>query len=54
MEFKKVFAFGYMVFLMILAFIYFIIPSENTWIAIIILCVLFGIYQVVIAGTLKK
>jgi hypothetical protein len=54
MDFKRAFNIGYIVFLIILALIYFIIPSENSWIAIVILCLLFGIYQIVIGNALKR
>jgi hypothetical protein len=54
MDFKKAFNIGYIVFLIILALIYFIIPSENTLIAILTLCLLFGIYQIVIGNALKQ
>jgi hypothetical protein len=54
MTFKKAFNIGYIVFLVILAFIYFLVPLDNVWVAIIILSVLFGIYQIVVGTILKK
>jgi len=54
MSFKKAFIIGYIVFLTALAFIYFLVPHEYNWIAIVILCLLFGIYQVIVRYRLKQ
>lgn len=54
MTYKKAFNIGYIVFLIMLALIYFLVPHENVWVAIIILCVLFGVYQIVIGYVLKQ
>lgn len=54
MSFKKAFIIGYIVFLTALAFIYFLAPQEYSWIAIVILSLLFGIYQVIVQYRLKQ
>ncbi|MDR7079929.1 Na+/melibiose symporter-like transporter [Neobacillus niacini] len=54
MSFKKAFIIGYIVFLIALAFVYFFVPHEYNWIAIVILCLLFGIYQVIVGYRLKQ
>jgi hypothetical protein len=54
MTFKKAFNIGYLVFLIILVGIYFLVPHEYSWIGIVILSVLFGIYQIIVGAMLKK
>jgi hypothetical protein len=54
MTFKKAFHIGYIVFVVILALIYFIVPHEHSWIGIFILSILFGIYQIIVGIKLKQ
>lgn len=54
MSFKKAFIIGYLVFLIALAFVYFFVPHEYNWIAVVILSLLFGIYEVIVRYRLKQ
>jgi uncharacterized membrane protein HdeD (DUF308 family) len=54
MTFKKMFSIGYLLFLFALVLVYFFIPTENVITAIIILSIIFGIYQIVISIKLSK
>lgn len=54
MTFKKAFNIGYLIFVILLIAIYFLIPDEYYFVGVITLCVLFGIYQIVINSRLKQ
>ncbi|WP_409276176.1 hypothetical protein V1499_11340 [Neobacillus sp. SCS-31] len=54
MSFKKAFNIGYVIFLIILVALYFLVPAENMWIAVVILSFLFGLYQLVVGYKLKE
>ncbi len=54
MTFKKAFNIGYLVLLLSFIVVYFLLPVEQIFTAIIILTVLFGVYQFVIFKKLKE
>lgn len=54
MSFMKLFHFGYIVFLLALASIYFFVPRDVGWIAIVVSCLLFGAYQMIIGYRVKR
>ncbi|MCM3587016.1 hypothetical protein M3182_14860 [Mesobacillus maritimus] len=54
MTFKKAFHIGYLIFLVLLAGVYYLVPHEYSWIAILILSLLFGLYQIVSGYVLKR
>ncbi|MFX0111556.1 hypothetical protein ACPCYY_01535 [Bacillus pumilus] len=53
MTFKKEFNIGYFVLLLSFIVVYFLLPVDQIFTAIIILTVLFGVYQFVIFKKLK-
>ncbi|WP_368198240.1 hypothetical protein AB3G27_05900 [Bacillus pumilus] len=54
MTFKKAFNIGYLVLLLSFIVVYFLLPVDQIFTAIIILTVLFGVYQFVIFKKLKE
>lgn len=54
MTFKKGFIWGYLVFVLILAIVYFVIPREYLLITTITVAILFGLYQIVLSSRMKK
>ncbi|WP_366597415.1 hypothetical protein AB0R87_06830 [Bacillus pumilus] len=54
MTFKKAFNIGYLVLLLSFIVVYFLLPVEQIFTAIMILTVLFGVYQFVIIKKLKE
>ncbi len=54
MSFMKLFHIGYFVFLIAMAFVYFFVPNDYAWIAIVILCLLFGVYQMIVRYRLRR
>ncbi|MCY7435127.1 MULTISPECIES: hypothetical protein [Bacillus] len=54
MTFKKAFNIGYLVLLLSFIVVYFLLPVEQIFTAIMILTVLFGVYQFVIFKKLKE
>ncbi|WHX46110.1 hypothetical protein [Bacillus pumilus] len=54
MTFKKAFSIGYFVLLLSFIVVYFLLPVDQIFTAIIILTVLFGVYQFVIFKKLKE
>jgi DMSO/TMAO reductase YedYZ heme-binding membrane subunit len=54
MTFKKMFRIGYLLFVFALVLVHFFIPTENVITAIIVLSIIFGIYQFVISIKLSK
>ncbi|MBD3860954.1 hypothetical protein IEE86_14565 [Bacillus sp. 28A-2] len=54
MTFKKAFNIGYLVLLLSFIVVYFLLPVDQIFIAIMILTVLFGVYQFVIFKKLKE
>lgn len=54
MTFKKGFIWGYLVFVIVLAVVYFTIPREYSLIAIVSVAILFGLYQIVLNSKIKK
>lgn len=53
MTFKKAFSIGYFVLLLSFIVVYFLLPADQIFTAIIILTVLFGLYQFVVFKKLK-
>ncbi|WGD97327.1 hypothetical protein [Bacillus safensis] len=54
MAFKKAFNIGYIVLLLSFVVVYFLLPVDQLFTAIMILTVLFGIYQLMIFKKLKE
>ncbi|MDI0272085.1 MULTISPECIES: hypothetical protein [Bacillus] len=54
MTFKKAFNIGYLVLLLSFIVVYFLLPVDQLFTAIMILTVLFGIYQLMIFKKLKE
>lgn len=54
MTFKKAFNIGYFVLLLSFVVVYFLLPVEQLFTAIMILTLLFGVYQFVIFKKLKE
>ncbi|MFE5472252.1 hypothetical protein M5E02_06660 [Bacillus safensis] len=54
MTFKKAFNIGYIVLLLSFIVVYFLLPVDQLFTAIMILTVLFGIYQLMIFKKLKE
>ncbi|KIL17839.1 MULTISPECIES: hypothetical protein [Bacillus] len=54
MTFKKAFNIGYLVLLLSFIVVYFLLPVDQIFTAIMILTVLFGVYQFVIFKKLKE
>ncbi len=54
MTFKKGFIWGYLVFVLAMAIVYFTIPREHSLIALISVAILFGLYQFVLNLQIKK
>ncbi|MFP7455128.1 hypothetical protein [Bacillus safensis] len=54
MTFKKAFTIGYFVLLLSFIVVYFLLPVDQIFTAIIILTVLFGVYQFVIFKKLQE
>lgn len=54
MTFKKAFNIGYFVLLLSFIVVYFLLPVDQLFTAIMILTVLFGVYQFVIFKKLKE
>ncbi|MBG9543786.1 hypothetical protein ABE29_13535 [Cytobacillus firmus] len=54
MTFNKLFNIGYAVFLLACLLVYFLIPHTYGWVVLVILAVLFGIYQVFILWKMKQ
>lgn len=54
MTFKRAFNIGYFVLLLFFIVVYFLLPVDQIFTAIIILIVLFGVYQFVIFKKLKE
>ncbi|WP_161805185.1 hypothetical protein [Sporosarcina globispora] len=54
MTFKKLFNIGYAVFLLASILVYFFIPPAYGWIVLVLLAVLFGIFQMIVLWKLKQ
>ncbi|MCT6515434.1 hypothetical protein N0B30_22660 (plasmid) [Bacillus subtilis] len=54
MTFKKAFIIGYVVLLLSFVLVYFIFPAEQVITAVIILTLLFGVYQLILLKKLYK
>ena len=54
MTFKKAFNIGYFVLLLSFVLVYFLLPVDQLFTAIMILTLLFGVYQFVIFKKLKE
>lgn len=54
MTFKKAFIIGYVVLLLSFVLVYFILPAEQVITAVIILTLLFGVYQLILLKKLYK
>lgn len=54
MTFKKAFIIGYVVLLLSFVLVYFILPAEQVIKAVIILTLLFGVYQLILLKKLYK
>jgi len=54
MTFKKAFNIGYFLLLLSFVVVYFLLPVDQLFTAIIILTLLFGVYQFVILKKLKE
>ncbi len=54
MSFMKLFQIGYFIFLIAMGFVYFFVPNDYAWITIVILCLLFGVYQMIVRYRLRR
>ncbi|WP_264740456.1 hypothetical protein [Cytobacillus firmus] len=54
MTFKQFFNMGYAIFLIACLLVYFFISHTHAWIVLVILAVLFGIYQMIVSWNLKQ
>lgn len=50
MNFKKTFIVGYIIYVIALIAIYFLLPVENVFIAILIVTIIFGVFNIVFAN----
>ncbi|MEX3914390.1 hypothetical protein AB4672_21695 [Bacillus paralicheniformis] len=54
MTFKKAFIIGYVVLLLSFVLVYFILPAKQVITAVIILTLLFGVYQLILLKKIYK
>lgn len=50
MNFKKIFNIGYVIYVAALMIVYFLLPVEKIFIAIMILTIIFGVFNIVLAS----